>query len=115
MYQFELKPYYDSVRQCYKQIITVFPKPQGALAKITKQLSPTRLSPFKNFSDCDPYPRCFYAVVNPHNSCDLLRIQDLPLLFDFFNKNNYKIDTQVTKIMMKANTPIDKNLLFYVN
>lgn len=115
MYQFMLKPYYDNVRQCYKNIITVFPEPQGPLKQITKKLAPTRLSPFRNFSDCDPYPKCFYAVENPHNKCELLRIEDLPLLLNFLSNNNYIINNQITKIMMKANTSIQDTLLFYVN
>jgi hypothetical protein len=115
MYQFMLKPYYDNVRQCYKQIITVFPKPRGALVNISKQLTPTRLSTFRSFSDCDPYPRCFYAVTDPHNPCDLLRIEDLPLLLDFLSRNDYKINDQLTRTIMKANTPLGETLLFYVN
>jgi len=114
MYQFSLKPYYDNVHQCYKQIITVFPKPEGKLAKIAKQMQPTRLSPFRNFSDCDPYPRCFYAIVDPHNPCHLLRIEDIALLINFLNKNGYEVDNQITKILMKANTPVGETLLFYV-
>jgi hypothetical protein len=115
MYQFSLKPYYDSVRQCYKQIIAVDPKPRGSLARITKQLQPTRLSPFRTFSECDHYPRCFYAVTHPRNSCDLLHIEELPILLNFLSRNDYTVDSQMTKIMMKANTPIGETLLFYVN
>jgi hypothetical protein len=114
MYQFSLKPYYDNVRQCYKQIITVFPKPEGALARISKQLRPTQLSPFRNFSDCDPYPRCFYAITDPHNQCDLLRIEDIALLLNFLSRNGYVVDNQITKTLMRANTPLGETLLFYV-
>lgn len=110
-----LKPYYDNVNQCYKQIITVFPKPRGALTRITKQLNPTRLSPFRTFSDCDPYPRCFYAVTDPHNRCDLLRIEDLPLLLNFLSRNGFTVNNQLTRTIMKANTPLGETLLFYVN
>ena len=115
MYQFSLKPYYDNVRQCYKQIITVDPKPQGALVRITKQLQPTQITSFRTFSDCDPSPRCFYAITHPENSCELLRIEDLPILLNFLSINEYVVDSQMTKIMMKAKTPIGETLLFYVN
>ncbi len=127
MYQFSLKPYYDSVRQCYKQVITVFPKPDGALARITKQLQPSRLSPFKNFSDCDPFPRCFYAVTYPNNQdsgqghrhgrggCELLRIEDIAVLLDFLARNGYNVDNRITKTLRAANTPLGETLLFYVN
>ena len=110
-----LKPYYDNVHQCYKQIITVFPKPRGALANISKQLRDTRLSSFRKFSDCEPRPRCFYAITNPNNKCDLLQIDDLPLLLDFLSRNDYKINDQLTRTIMKANTPLGETLLFYVN
>jgi hypothetical protein len=114
MYQFSLKPYYDNVRQCYKQIITVFPKPEGALMQITKQLRPTRLTTFRDFSDCDPYPQCFYAVTNPRNKCELLRVEDISLLLNFLTRKGYVIDNQITKIMMRANTTVGETLLFYV-
>jgi hypothetical protein len=114
MYQFSLKPYYDNVRQCYKQIITVFPKPEGKLANIAKQLHPTRITTFRDYSDCDPYPRCFYAVTDPRNRCDLLRVEDITLLLNFLAKNGYVVDNQITKTLMRANTPVGENLLFYV-
>lgn len=115
MYQFSLKPYYDSITQCYKQIIVVSPKPNKPLINITKKLAPSRLSPFREFSDCDPYPKCFYAILNPENMCDFLDINDLPILLCYLTDNGYQIQNQITKIMMKANTPIGETLLFYIN
>ena len=115
MYQFSLKPYYDNVRQCYKQIITVFPEPSGPLKRITKRLQPTRLSTFRQFSDCHPYPTCFYAVTDPNNQCDFLRIEDIAVLLNFLSRNGYTVDYQMTKILMKANTPVGETLLFYVS
>ena len=115
MYQVSLKPYYDNRCQGYRQLITIYPKPKGALLSIIKQLAPSRLSPFKKFSDCDPYPQCFYAVLNPQNTCDFLRVEDISLLFCFLTENDYSINTQITKIMMKAQTPLQETLLFYIN
>ncbi len=115
MYQVSVKPYYDSICQGYRQLLVVYPKPKGALLSIIKQLAPSKLSPFKQFSDCDPYPSCFYAILNPQNKCDFLRVDDIALLFCFLTENGYTINTQVTKIMMKAQTQIQDTLLFYIN
>lgn len=114
MYQVNTRPYYDTINQCYKQILEIYPKPCGPLSKIIKQVSPSPLSPFRQFSDCDPYPRCIYAIMNPENYCDFLRINELPLLLCFLTYNGYQIDNQITKIMMKANTEIKDTLLFYI-
>ena len=114
MYQVSLIPYYDAVYQCYKQILTIYPQPSGGLAGITKQVAPPRLSPFRQNSWCSSYPQCFYAILNPQVPCDFLSVNELPLLIDFLSKEGYKIDNQLTKVMMKANSEIKETLLFYI-
>jgi len=115
MYQLSLKPYYNSVNQCYTQLIVIYPKPSGALLNIIKQVPPTNLSPFLKYSTCEPQPSCFYAILNPTRKCDFLYIDDLPLLLCFLTENDYKIDYNITKILMKSNTSIQDTLLFYIN
>lgn len=115
MYQITARPYYDSINQCYKQILEIMPKPQGGpLCRITKRVSPAPLSPFRKFSDCDPYPSCFYALVNPCNSCGFLRVEDIPVLLNFLSQNGYQVDNKITRTMMNANTTIQNTLIFYV-
>ena len=114
MYQVCQIPYYDSIYQCYKQIITIHPQPQRSLIQITKRMMPSQLSPFKQYSQCCVYPQCFYAVMNPTRPCDFLTVEELPLFLDFLSKEGYSIDNQLTKLMMKANTQIKKSLLFYI-
>lgn len=114
MYQLLLKPYYDSVTQCYKQVISVSPEPRGKLLEICKQLAPTRLSSFRSFSHCDSRQKCFFAILNPDTTNELLRIEDLPLLLNYLVNNGYTVDKNMTKIMQKANTPIQGTLLFYI-
>lgn len=115
MYQVSLKPYYDPICQGYRQLIVIYPKPKGSLLSIIKQLAPSKLSPFKQFSDCDPYPQCFYAVLNPQNTCDYLRIEDISLFLCFLTENDYSINSQMTKILMKSSTTLKETLLFYIN
>lgn len=114
MYQISIKPWYDSVCECYRQLIVVSPKPTKPLLGITKLLQPSRLSPFREFSDCDPYPSCFYAIFCPDDKSKYLTVDDLPLLMCFLNTNEYVVDYQMTKIMQKAKTTIGETLLFYV-
>jgi hypothetical protein len=116
MYQVSLRPYYDSIHQCYKQVVEIFPKPTGALAQIIKQVKPLPLSPFRKFGDCDyaSQERCVYVILNPNNYCDFLTIEELPILLCFLSDNEYRIDNQITKIMMKSNTTIKETLLFYI-
>lgn len=114
MFQVNTRPYYDTINQCYTQILEIYPKPSGVLSTLIKQVSPVPLSSFRKFSDCDPYPRCIYAIMNPQNHLEFLRIDELSLLLCFLTNNGYKIDNQITKIMMKANTEIKNTLLFYI-
>ena len=117
MYQLSTKSWYDSVCECYRQLIIVSPKPTQPLLGITKLLQPSRLSPFKNFSDCDAYPSCFYAILDPNDTTKskYLTIDELPVLLCFLKSNGYTIDYQMTKIMQKAKTTIGETLLFYIN
>lgn len=115
MYQISTKPWYDSVCQCYRTLIVVTPNPTKPLLDICKLLQPSRLSPFRNFSDCDPYPKCFYAILNPNDKNNYLSIDDLPILLTFLNNNGYQVNYQMTKIMQKAKTTIGETLLFYIN
>ena len=116
MYQISVKPWYDSVCECYRQLIIVSPKPEGALLGITKLLQPSRLSPFKTYLNCDSYPSCFYAFIDPNDNSKskYLTVDDLPILLSFLNSNGYVVDYQMTKIMQKAKTTIGETLLFYI-
>ena len=114
MYQLLLKPYYDSVTRCYKQVISISPEPKGKLREISKRLAPSRLSTFRTFSHCDPQKKCFFAILNPNTQNELLHIEDLPLLLNYLVNNGYTVDKNITKIIQKANTPIQGRLLFYI-
>ena len=115
MYQLSLKPYYDSLSRCYKQIIVISPDPKGILLSISKRVNPAPLTTFRSYSDCDRHQSCYYALLNPQNKCEFLNIHDLPILLDFLTENDFKIQNKLTKILQNANTPIGETLLFYIN
>jgi len=115
MYQISIKPWYDSVCQCYRKLIVITSKPSQPLLGISKLLQPSRLSPFRNLSDCDPYPSCFYAILNPNDKNNYLTIDDLSVLMTFLSNNGYQVNYQMTKLMQKAKTTIGETLLFYIN
>lgn len=114
MFQVSVTPYYDSICQCYRQILEIYPKPSRALANIVKQVQYNPPSPFRKFSDCEPRRTCIYAIMNPNYPCDFLRVDEIALLICFLTENGYKIDNQITKIMMRANTDVKESLLFYI-
>jgi hypothetical protein len=114
MYQVSVTPYYDSIYQCYRQILEIYPKPSGSLANIIKQVQYYPPSPFRKFSDCEPRRSCIYAIMNPTNPCDFLRVDEITLLMCFLTENHFKIDNQITKTIMRANTEIKESLLFYI-
>ena len=46
MHLISSEPYLDQKNECYKNIITVSPKPTGSLLSISKLIKPPKLSPF---------------------------------------------------------------------
>lgn len=115
MYQVTLRPYYDTVNQYYKHILEIYPKPNsGELANITKQVVAAPLSPFRKFSNGYSYSPCFYALLNPNNICEFLRVEEIPLLLSFLSKYHYAVDNKITRTMMDANTIVKDTLIFYI-
>ena len=67
----------------------------------------------EKYSNCACSSNCEYVFnnINMDNNCSLyLTTNDLPFLISYLTKNNYKIDSKITKVLNKE----DKNLLFYI-
>jgi len=115
MYQLSAKVHLDQHNECYKKIIIVEPKPTtGALSSIIKVIGRTKLSPFDQPSPCCPQNNCLNVIVDPNNKRQLLCVKDIAVLFSYLLSNGYKIDTQVTKIMLKSDVRIP-NLICFVS
>jgi|TARA_B110000046_G_C12929137_1_gene370664 hypothetical protein len=113
MYQLTSEVYLDKYNKCYKKIIVITPQPQEPeLKKITRLVNRDKLSPFQERSPCCPIDQCYYAVLNPNNLCELLCLNELPILFNYLVTNNFKIDYKMTKMLQGSDVKI-RNLICY--
>ena len=119
-YTLSVQPYLDQYNKCYRKIITINSRPIGPLAKFVRQISPPKLSPFKEPSVCCPASKCIFAIadINCHGcggNNSLMCIDDIPDLFSFLTSSGYTIDSALTKLMQKSDVRLDNNLLCFIS
>lgn len=124
------QPYYDNVNECYKNIITLDKIPNGPLKFYVIRIKNNFLSPFQtnnnNCNDCNN--KCIYALINVQYNyknlylnkkfCNnIMTPNDIDILYDFFNNNNYAIESQITNTnLINPNLKnSNKNLINYVS
>lgn len=115
-YELSSRMYLSRQSNCYKRIITINKEPDGPLQQYVKQLQHNKLSIFDIQNECDScYKNCFYGILDPHNKNDLLCLDNITNLFQFLLSNNYQINTEITKLMIK-NKRINSNdnLIAYI-
>ena len=112
MYEVSIIPYLNICNE-YIKIITIYPKPQGNLLSITKQISPNKLSPFQSNNNCTQ--QCIFAIMDFNNKNKFLCIDKIIELYNFLIQNGYNINDQFTKLIQKNNLSQNSQLLFYIN
>jgi hypothetical protein len=115
IYMLTSQPYYCSINQCYRQILVLNQKPTGPLYQISKRINPPKLSPFKEISVCCNQPTCIWAIKSPDNKCDLMCVEELPMLFQFLMNNGYIIDTSITKMMNESSVKLNNPMICYIS
>ena len=83
LYSLESIPYYNSIQQEYTNIITLNKSPEGPLKSLTKTVRLNKLSPFETHNNICPKPSCIIGITNINNPCEMMCIDDLPILFEF--------------------------------
>ena len=114
MYQLKTEIYLDKHEKCYKKIIIIDPIPDDPLIKkILKQIRKEKLSPFDEPTECcSSQTGCMSAFIDPKGCCDLLCIDKIGDLFSYLVSNGYKINTSITKIMLKGDVRIPNLICF---
>ena len=102
--------YLDKFTKCYKNIIALSKKPDE-FHNFVKQIEKPKLSPFRSFDCCDTSDHCIYAFYNSHNN-DFFYYEEVDKVINLIIENGYKIDYELTKIMIKNKS--NKDLLFYL-
>jgi hypothetical protein len=117
-YTLSTQPYLDLHNKCYKKIITINCRPNGPLLDHVKQISPPKLSPFKESSSCYTSTNCIFAITaidcSNLSHDNLMTIDDIPNLFSFLSMNGYTIDSNLTKILQKSNIRLSNDLLCFI-
>tara|TARA_Y100000996_G_scaffold366536_1_gene311880 strand:- start:43 stop:402 length:360 start_codon:yes stop_codon:yes gene_type:complete len=114
MYLLSVQPYLDQHYKCYKNIITINIYPKGPLQHFTQRINPPKLSPFKENSPCCENQKCILALKSINNSSQLMCVDELPSLIAFLTSNQYEIDSNITKIMLKSDVKLKHKILFFI-
>lgn len=110
MYFIAIENYLDKINKTYKKILTVTPKPSGALNTIIKQIRPEKLSDFSTTP-----VSCIYVLKSLRNQCELMALDEIPDLFCFLNTNGYSIESSTTQMMHDSNIIFEgKTLLCFI-
>ena len=92
----------DSINKCYKKILTVNNKPEkSTFSEIIKTIPKKRKSPYDDIYCCDRPPHCIHGILNPKNKREFLGVNDIDILFNFLIENNYKLEENLTEILIK--------------
>ncbi len=107
------QPYYDSHKQCYRQIITINRFPEGPLKNRVKRIHNPPLSPFQfpPPQDCSR-PNCILAIYD--NCGQLMCTNQLSTFFQYLIENGYEFDYQLSNMMEKTQVKLDNTLLCYI-
>tara|TARA_B100000674_G_C37489043_1_gene754992 strand:- start:88 stop:429 length:342 start_codon:yes stop_codon:yes gene_type:complete len=103
--------YLDRFTKCYKNIIALSRKPSEFNNFVT-QLKEPKLSPFKTFDCCKTNHECIYAFYNKQMN-EYYNYEELDKVINLIIDNGYKIDYDLTKIMIENKS--FKDLIFYIN
>tara|TARA_Y100000389_G_C17461454_1_gene522045 strand:- start:275 stop:634 length:360 start_codon:yes stop_codon:yes gene_type:complete len=113
-YSISTQVFNDRHTNCYKRIFTIDRFPEGPLQNLVRRMFSPKLSHFQDFSACPERNPCILAIHHPTDPHRLINVEEQPILLTFLIQNNYTIDTNITKLMMKNPVqPID-NLMFII-
>jgi hypothetical protein len=110
-YTFSVEPYLNTFTKQYENIITIDKMPAGPLASLVTHYNSPKLSPFQiSDNNC-----CKYAIRRYTNreSC-FLTAEDAPSLLSYLTANGYTIDTNITKIIQRADISRVKKMICVV-
>lgn len=114
MYTISTQTFYDSISQNYRNIYVIDHKPHGPLAKIARQVTAPKLSPFQTNDNSCCNCKCIYAIYNPEYPTQLLCIEQLGLLFNFLTTKGYTIDTNLTTMMQSSKVTFKKDFVCFI-
>ena len=109
--------YLDKIQKCYRKILICKNKPttEEPLNNLIKSIAREKKSPYENFYCCEPVPHCVHTILNPNNNLDFLSVDNIDILFNFCLENGYKIETKLTRLLMKTKTYKNKDIVCMIS
>ena len=110
-YEIKLDDLLIQREQCYRKVLTINKRPEGALAGIVKTIKREKLSVFKqSYAPCSKNDACMNVILNPADKNEYLFEEDLAELMTFLVENGYTIDTKLSKLMQSRY----RDVVFYI-
>lgn len=111
------RPFYLSTQQCYINVLTIDrpPIPKSKLYKIMKKTNFHKLSPFQEYDNCYKSDACGFVFINPAQPSNFATNQDIPILFSWLMRNNYKIDSSITQMVNMGAVKMDFPILAFIS
>lgn len=118
LFRIESMPWYDTYEQCYYNTLSINGVPNGNLAQHVIRKNKPKLSPFQTWSNnCCKEDRCPYLIYKTPQDQRPICEDEYDWLMGFLVENNYTIDYEMTKLMMKRtgsnNTQRQRLLCFF--
>jgi hypothetical protein len=115
-YSIMTMPFYNSVDQCYIKVLTLdrIPPDTSPLYTLVRRVQLHKLSPFKQGNACNPLQTCGNVLLKPYVRCEYATLQDIPLLFTWFAKNNFTIDTSITQMIHQSEVRMSEPIVCFI-
>ena len=83
LYSLESIPYYDSINQSYRNILSINKAPIGPLKDITRNIKLNKLSPFDTHNNDYCRSSCVIGVTKIDNKNELMCVEETSDFFQF--------------------------------
>lgn len=117
MYSILSVPYYNSHRQCYVKVLALDrnPPPKSILNRILKKTNFQKISPFKEFDNCERNNSCRNVFLNPLNYNEYAEVNDIPAVFTWLIRNHYSIDTNITQMLNNGTVRMSNPIIAFIS
>lgn len=109
-----LEPLLNTYYKEYMNVLTVSDFPDGPLRDLVARIRSEKLSPFTLCSPFDHGDSCTmvlsrYPHTKPYMGCidGFMQAKDIPAVLGYLQRNNYNIDTDITKIIQRSGVSVD--------
>ena len=110
-----IEPFLNLRFKEYQDIVTFSQIPEGPLQQLVYPISTPKLSIFQSPPPVSTCESCMYVLSRYPNNRNMqlpnsfMGVDDLSNIFSYLRKNNYKIDTESTKVLQRSKIPLNQS------